>query len=121
MFSDAEPEKFGPIFAKLFEIGCLIVSELAKYEVRMLVGQDGYIPRFTHSEMVLLSQNGLSAMDVLKGATRYPAEWLGIADKYGSIAAGKRANLVILDRNPVEDIRNVQSVHMVVRDGAIAF
>jgi hypothetical protein len=121
VFSDAEPDKFGPIFAKLFEIGCLIVSELAKYEVRMLVGQDGYIPRFTHGEMVLLSQNGLSATEVLKGATCYPAEWLGISDKYGSIAAGKRANLVILNRNPLEDIRNVQSIHMVVRDGAIAF
>ena len=121
VFSDAEPEKFGPIFAKLFEIGCLIVSELAKYEVRMLVGQDGYIPRFTHGEMVLLSQNGLSSMEVLKGATLYPAEWLGIADKYGSIAAGKKANLVVLERNPIEDIRNAQSVHVVIRDGVVAF
>jgi hypothetical protein len=120
VFSDTEPEKFGPIFAKLFEIGCLIVSELAKYEVRILVGQDGYIPRFTHGEMVLLSQNGLSAMEILKGATRYPAEWLGIADKYGSIAAGKKANLVVLERNPVEDIRNAQSVYVVVRDGVVA-
>ncbi len=120
VFSDTEPEKFGPIFTKLFEIGCLIVSELAKYEVRILVGQDGYIPRFTHGEMVLLSQNGLSAIEILKGATRYPAEWLGIADKYGSIAAGKKANLVVLERNPVEDIRNAQSVYVVVRDGVVA-
>ena len=119
VFSDAEPETFGPIFAKLFEIGCLIVSELAKYDVRMLVGQDGYIPRFTHGEMVLLSQSGLSAMEVLKGATRYPAEWLGIADKYGSVAAGKKANLVVLERNPVEDISNAQSIRVVVRDGVV--
>jgi hypothetical protein len=121
VFNDAEPETFRPIFAKLFEIGCQIVSELAKCEVRMLVGQDGYIPRFTHGEMVLLSQNGLSAMEVLKGATRYPAEWLGIADKYGSIAAGKKANLVVLENNPVEDISNVQSIFAVVRDGVVAF
>jgi hypothetical protein len=120
VFNDAEPEKFGQIFAKLFEIGCLIVSELAKHEVRLLVGQDGYIPRFTHGEMVILRQNGLSSMEVLKGATRYPAEWLGIADKYGSIASGKKANLVVLERNPIEDIRNVQSVHVVIRDGVVA-
>ncbi len=119
VFSATEPEKFRPIFAKLFEIGCLIVSELAKHQVRMLVGQDGYIPRFTHNEMVLLSQNGVSATEIVKGATRYPAEWLGIADEYGSITAGKRANLIILERNPIEEINNVQSIYSVVRNGVV--
>jgi len=121
IFNDQEPEKFRPLFATLFEVGCVIVSHLAKRGIRMLVGQDGYIPRFTHQEMILLSENGLSSTEILKGATIYPAEWLGLTAMYGSIETGKKANLVILDDNPIADIRNTQKIRMVILDGRIAY
>lgn len=119
VYSDKEPEKFRPIFAALFEVGCVIVSELAKRGVCLLVGQDGYIPRFTHNEMDLLSQSGVRAIEILRGATCYPARWLGVDDKYGSIAVGKKANLVILNENPLDDIRNIRSIFTVLRGGEI--
>lgn len=119
IYSDKEPEKFRPIFAALFEVGCVIVTELAKRGVCMLVGQDGYIPRFTHNEMDLLSQSGVKTIEILRGATCYPARWLGVHDKYGSIAVGKKANLVILDEDPLDDIRNIRSIFAVLRGGEI--
>jgi len=121
VFTDQEPEKYGPVFKTLFDVGCVIVGQLAKRGVRMMVGQDGYIPRFTHRELVLLSENGLSAAEILKGATIYPAEWLGIEDKYGSIAIGKKANLILLDKNPIEDVRNTQAIDTVISDGCIVY
>jgi hypothetical protein len=119
VYSDKEPEKFIPTFKALFKVGCFIVSELAKRGVRMLVGQDGYIPRFTYNEMDLLSQNGVNTIEILRGATCYPARWLGVDDKYGSIAVGKKANLVILNENPIDDIRNIRSIFAVLRGGEI--
>lgn len=121
VFTDQDPEKYGPIFKTLFDVGCVIVGQLAKRGVRMMVGQDGYIPRFTHREMVLLSENGLSAAETLKGATICPAEWLGIEDKYGSIAIGKKANLVLLDKNPIIDVRNTQAIDTVIFDGHVVY
>jgi len=121
VFNDQEPEKFRPAFATLFEVGRVIVGRLAECGVPMLVGQDGYIPRFTHEEMNLLSENGLSPAEILRGATIYPAEWLGLTEMYGSIETGKKANLVILDANPIEDIRNTQNVGMVILDGQIVY
>lgn len=121
VFSDSDPEKFGPIFATLFDVGSVIVNHFAKHGVRMLVGQDGYIARFTHEEMILMAQCGLNAVDIIKGATIYPAEWNGIADKYGSIEIGKKANLVILDKDPVKDIRNIRSIHSSIFNGQIVF
>lgn len=119
VFNDKEPEKFAAIFAQLFEVGCTIVKELAKHSVKLLVGQDSYIPRFTHNEMILLRDNGVTTIEIIRGATCYPAEWLGVNDKYGSVEVGKKANLVILEKNPIKEIRNIQSVHAVLRDGEI--
>ncbi len=119
VFTDQEPEKYGPIFKTLLEVSRIIVEQLAESGVRMLVGQDGYISRFTHREMILLAECGLSATDIIKGATLYPAEWLGVGDTFGSIAVGKTANLVILNGNPFEDIRNIQSIHTVIFNGRI--
>ena len=119
VFNDEEPEKFGPIFAVLFEVGRQIVVELAKHGVRMLIGADSYIPRFTHNEMELLSQNGVKAIEILRGSTLYPAIWLGVDDTYGSVDVGKKANLVILDDNPIDDIKNIRSIFTVIRNGEI--
>jgi len=121
VFNDQEPEKFRPAFATLFEVGRVIVGRLAEWGVPMLIGQDGYIPRFTHAEMNLLSENGLSPAEILRGATVCPAKWFGLTGMYGSIAPGKKANLVILDANPIEDIRNTQDVGLVILDGQVVY
>ena len=121
VFSEEEPDKYKKIFEKLYRMACVITKEIIKQNVKILVGQDGYIPRFTFNEMQLLKENGLSESEIIKGATIYPAQWLGIADQLGSISPNKKANILILNKNPLEDIQNIKTTHAVLKNGKIVF
>jgi imidazolonepropionase-like amidohydrolase len=61
-----------------------------------------------HLEMIDLRDAGLSNYAALESATKNPAMFLGLADQAGTIATGKRGDLVLLDANPLEDIANTQ-------------
>jgi imidazolonepropionase-like amidohydrolase len=95
------------------------VSEFAAAGVKLLVGQDGIDPRATVAEMALLKECGASEAEILRGATIYPARWLGIADRTGSIAAGKQADILVVDRNPLEDIERLKPAAVVVQRGKV--
>jgi CubicO group peptidase (beta-lactamase class C family) len=72
-----------------------------------------------HWEMRLLAQGGFTNHEVLQVATRNGAEALGIAQDVGSLEPGKLADLLILDRDPLVDIRNSTSVREVMRGGVL--
>jgi imidazolonepropionase-like amidohydrolase len=55
-----------------------------------------------------LVEAGLSPYAALEAATRTPAEFLNALDRFGTIARGKQADLVLLDANPLEDIGNTE-------------
>ena len=119
VFTDKEPERYGRIFARLLDVSRVITSEMVRAKVKILVGQDGYIPRFTLNEMKLLNGVGLSNLEILRGATIYPAQWLGIADLYGTIDENKKANIAILQRNPIDDIHHIGTACMVIKGSQI--
>ena len=121
IYHDADHEKFRKIFAALYDVSCFITRRFVREGVRMMVGQDGWNPAFTANEMELLVEMGLSEMEVIRGATTYPAQWLGVTNQLGVIAPGRRANIVILDKNPLEDIRNIRTVRLVLKDGRVAY
>lgn len=66
-----------------------------------------------------LASTGIPAMDVLKIATANAAELLGMKDELGSVEEGRLADLVILDRNPLEDIKNSRRISRVIKSGKI--
>jgi hypothetical protein len=68
-------------------------------------------------ELALLVRAGLTPAEALRSATQNPAIYLGMTDSLGTIAPGKVADLVLLDANPLADIRNVAKVHGVWRAG----
>jgi hypothetical protein len=101
----------------LREVGQMFTRELSARGVRILVGHDGMDSEGALKEMELLSQAGVSAVEILRGATIYPATWLGVDDRFGSLEQGKTADILILDRNPLERMENIRSVWMVLRGG----
>jgi hypothetical protein len=72
-----------------------------------------------HRQLARLVEAGLTPLEALRTATLNPARVLDLAESMGSIEAGKFADLVLLDANPLEDIRNTQQVRAVVADGRL--
>jgi len=72
-----------------------------------------------HWEMWALQSGGLTPMETLRAATLHGAEAIGYAQDLGSVEAGKLADLVILDKNPLDDIRNTASVRLVMKNGEL--
>ncbi len=67
------------------------------------------VPGFAmHHEMALYVDIGMTPYDVLEIGTRRPAEYFGAEDEFGTITVGLRADLILLDENPIEDIANVR-------------
>lgn len=72
-----------------------------------------------HDELALLVEAGLTPLQALRAATLNPARYLGAADSMGTVAAGRVADLVLLDANPLEDIRNTTRIFAVVHAGRL--
>ncbi|MHC4946200.1 MAG: amidohydrolase family protein, partial [Planctomycetota bacterium] len=109
------------IMSAMKNVGVHFTKKMALGRVKILVGHDGYEPAGTFSEMEHLSACGLSPSEIIKGATLYPAQWLGVEDRHGSIASGREANLLILESNPLEDINHMRSPSLVIRKGEVVF
>jgi hypothetical protein len=99
-----------------------IVGALHRAGVSILAGTDGpgncLVPGATlHDELENLVRAGLSPLDALRAATLEPARFMGLADSLGTIKRGNIADLVLLEANPIRDIRNTRLVAGVVADG----
>ena len=72
-----------------------------------------------HWELWSVASGGMTAMNALRAATLMGAQAIGLHEDLGSLEAGKLADLVVLDRNPLESIRNTNSVRMVMKNGRL--
>ena len=72
-----------------------------------------------HDELALLVESGLSPADALRAATLGPAKFFGLDEERGTVAVGKHADLLLLDADPLQDIRHTQRLHAVVLDGRL--
>jgi imidazolonepropionase-like amidohydrolase len=94
---------------------------LSNHGVPLLSGSDTfgmYIPGFSlHSELELMQESGLTPYQVLKTSTITPARYLNSISLEGTISEGKNANLLLLNKNPLEDVRNTRTIHGVLLKG----
>lgn len=100
------------------------VGMLHRHGVRLVLGTDTGNPYVfpgysVHRELELLVRAGLTPAEALEAATRRAAEMIGAGSEFGTLERGKRADLLILGANPLDDIRNTSSIEFVVGEGRV--
>jgi imidazolonepropionase-like amidohydrolase len=85
--------------------------------VRLTLGTDGNRPWGPHEEMLDMVLAGMTPMQVIVAATRNSAEFLRLAD-IGTLDAGKSADFLVLDANPLDDITNTRRIAAMILRGA---
>ena len=97
------------------------IGMLYEAGIRILPGTDDGTGFTVHRELELYEKAGIPRREVLKIASWGPAEYLGYGDELGSIEIGKLADFIVMPGNPLEDLRAIKSISMVVRDGEVFF
>jgi imidazolonepropionase-like amidohydrolase len=93
------------------------LAKLNAAGVRITLGTDGNRPWGPHEEMLDMVVAGMTPMQVIVAATRNSAEFLRLADT-GTLQAGKSADFIVLDANPLDDITNTRRISAVYLRGA---
>jgi imidazolonepropionase-like amidohydrolase len=98
--------------------------DLKEAGVKLLAGTDmpqAFVyPGFSlHQELELLVRSGLTPLEALRTATYNPADFLSALDSLGTVAQGKLADLLLLDANPLTDIRNTRRIAVVIANGRV--
>lgn len=110
-----------PLLEGYFEWMKNFTKMLAKEDVPMMTGSDTFgfvVPGFSlHEEFQFLQEAGLSPYEILKASTLTPARYLGMMAMEGTISEGKNANLLLLKKNPLEDIKNTKTIEGVILKG----
>jgi len=97
-----------------------IATELSREGVNVQLGAHGQREGLAaHWEMWMFAQGGMKPMEVLRVATLNGAKYLGMDKEIGSLEAGKLADLVVLDANPLDDIYNTDNISVVVLNGRV--
>jgi imidazolonepropionase-like amidohydrolase len=108
-----------------FEMNKINLKKLSDGGVRIALGTDsgGAADRFfiqgysEHREMELMVQSGLTPMQVIQSFSKGASEALGIDKDFGTLAKGKTADLLVLEKNPLENITNMRSIQAIYLGG----
>ena len=102
---------------QFFAIQCRNLARLNKEGIKIALGSDGGVPWAAHEEMSDMAACGMTPAQVIVAATRNSAELIGISDA-GAISARKKADFVVLDADPLDDITNTRRIVAVYLRGA---
>jgi imidazolonepropionase-like amidohydrolase len=111
---------------RALEVQARAMEMAVKMGVKIVMGTDAGAPLTYHGnnavELELMNERGLSTMDCIVASTRRAAELFGISEKVGTIEDGKIADIIVVDGNPLEDIRSLQNkenIVLIMREGEI--
>jgi len=105
---------------KVFAKELAVVGALHKAGVPIVAGTDQTVPGHSlYREIELYVQAGFTPMEAIQAATIVPARVMGLDKEVGTVEAGKRADVIILDANPLESIRNIRKVEFVITNGVM--
>jgi imidazolonepropionase-like amidohydrolase len=112
------PRTDADIRQKAFDKMVETVGVLYHNGVTVVAGTDQTVPGFSlYRELELYVQGGLTPMEAIQAATIVPARVMGLDKELGTVEAGKRADVIVLDANPLENIHNIRSVEYVIAGG----
>lgn len=122
-FDDAEPDDYA-LRNKAYRNMLRFIRDYVRAGGKVMTGTDtaGWaVPGIgVHHEMeILVDEAGLTPMEVVMAATRNTAEGFRILDRLGTIEAGKLADLVIVNADPLQEISNLQKIEWVIKDGDV--
>jgi imidazolonepropionase-like amidohydrolase/Tol biopolymer transport system component len=107
-----------------YQNGHILVSQSCKKlqdaGVNINLGAHGQLNGLgAHWELWMLQQGGMTNLQALRCATLNGAKYLGLDKEIGSLAVGKLADLIVLDKNPLDDIKNSESIRYVMANGRL--
>ena len=107
-----------------YQNGHILVSQTCKQlldaGVKVNLGAHGQIQGIgAHWELWMLQQGGMTNLEALRAATQNGADYIGIGHDIGSLKEGKLADLIVLDKNPLENIQNTNSVKYTMVNGRL--
>lgn len=112
--------KYNPVFKNKLSI----IKKLADANCNLLMGSDPGSPFQmagfnVHEEMLLWSKAGISNYEILRAATIIPAQFFGQEKKWGSVEIGKDGDVIILEKNPLENILHIGTVETTICNGKV--
>jgi imidazolonepropionase-like amidohydrolase len=116
----APPNENTEIGEKIFKKSVAIVGALHRTGVPIVAGTDQAVPGHSlHRELELYVEAGFTPMEAIQAATIVPARVMGLDKDTGTVEKGKRADLILIGGNPLEDIRNTRNVEYVFTNGTM--
>ncbi len=105
-----------------YKLSLSLMKRMQNRGVKFLAGTDygnpDCYPGFSlHDELEIFVQNGFTPLEALQTATLNPAKFLGLMEEFGTVETGKVANLVLLNKNPLESIENTKEIIWVIVRG----
>ena len=97
-----------------------LLGALHRAGIPVVAGTDVSVPGHSlHRELELYVQAGFMPLEAIQAATLVPARVMGLDQEIGTVEAGKRADVIVLDANPLENISNIRTVRFVVAQGRL--
>jgi len=114
------PAERAGIHQQAFASGLSILGAMHKAGVRIVAGTDQMVPGHSlHRELELYVKAGFSPIEAIRAATIIPAQTMNLQREAGTIEPGKRADIILVDGNPIENISNIRKVSAVVARGRL--
>jgi imidazolonepropionase-like amidohydrolase len=114
------PTDRSEIGEKVYEKELAIVGALHRAGIPVVAGTDQTVPGHSlHREIELYVQAGFTPMEAIQAATIVPARAMGLDRESGTVEKGKRGDLILVDGNPLENIRNIRNVEYVIANGTM--